>query len=164
MVKIANASLLSDLELQREQELAEARAIQIGMLPQGALRTADAAICYSFHPFHEVGGDFLDFFTLTDGAIGIGLCDVTGKGLPAELYAALAVGTLRGVHKTGAPPSSVSEGEFFGIESVLEVCESSRENSPEEILQQLTEAAVSYSCGRPQQDDRTAAILRYIGK
>ena len=107
MVKIANASLLSDLELQREQELAEARAIQIGMLPQGALRTADAAICYSFHPFHEVGGDFLDFFTLTDGAIGIYLGDVTGKGLPAALYAALAVGTLRGVHKTGTPPSSV---------------------------------------------------------
>src|SRR5258708_17957786 len=64
VVTIANASLLSDLELQREQELAETRAIQIGMLPQGALRTADAAIRYSFHPFHEVGGDFLDFFTL----------------------------------------------------------------------------------------------------
>ncbi len=254
MVKIANASLLSDLELQREQELAEARAIQIGMLPQGALRTADAAICYSFHPFHEVGGDFLDFFTLTDGAIGIYLGDVAGKGLPAALYTALAVGTLRGVHKTGTPPSSVlsllnrrvtlrgvtpryaavqyacldprtgilriaSAGddgaraavgtgksgagsswhptrnvsrnrirqrdgaiamrrlgnfserwilrgaEFRGrILSVLEVCENSRENSPEEILQQLTEAVVSYSCGRPQQDDRTAAILRYIGK
>jgi len=29
----ANASLLCDLELQREQELAEERAIQIGMLP-----------------------------------------------------------------------------------------------------------------------------------
>jgi sigma-B regulation protein RsbU (phosphoserine phosphatase) len=57
-----------------------------------------------------------------------------------------------------------SEGEFFGIESLLEVCENSRENSPEEILQQLTEALVSYSCGRPQQDDRTAVILRYIGK
>jgi serine phosphatase RsbU (regulator of sigma subunit) len=57
-----------------------------------------------------------------------------------------------------------SEGEFFGMESVLEVCENSRENSPEEALQQLTEAVVSYSCGRPQQDDRTAAILRYIGK
>ena len=40
MATIANASLLSDFELQREQELAEARAIQIGMLPQGALRTA----------------------------------------------------------------------------------------------------------------------------
>jgi hypothetical protein len=37
-------------------------------------------------------------------------------------------------------------------------------NSPEEALQQLTEAVVSYSCGRPQPDDRSAAILRYIGK
>jgi hypothetical protein len=26
---------------------------------------------------------------------------VSGKGLPAAMYAALAVGTLRGVHKTG---------------------------------------------------------------
>jgi hypothetical protein len=49
------------------------------MLPQGALRTADAAICYSFHPLYEVGGDFLDSFTLTDGAIEIYLGDVTGK-------------------------------------------------------------------------------------
>src|SRR6266700_3708981 len=107
MATIANVSFLSDLELQREQELAEARAIQMGMLPQGPLRTVDTTICYSFHPFHEVGGDFLDFFTLTDGAIGIYLGDVTGKGLPAALYAALAVGTLRGVHKTGKPPASV---------------------------------------------------------
>lgn len=51
-----------------------------------------------------------------------------------------------------------SVGEFFGMESVLEVCE----NSPEEILRQLPEAVVSFSCGRPQQDDRTAAILRYM--
>jgi len=54
-----------------------------------------------------VGGDFLDFFTLTDGVIGIYLGDVTGKGLLAALYAALAVGTLRGVHKTGTPPATV---------------------------------------------------------
>ena len=85
MVTIVNASLWPDLELPREQELAEARAIQIGMLPQGALRAADAAICYSFHPFHEVGGDSLDFFTLTDGALGVYPGDVTGKGLPAAL-------------------------------------------------------------------------------
>ena len=97
MVTIASASLWPDLELQREQELAEARAIQIRMLPPGALRTADAAICHSFHSFHEVGGDFMDFFPLTDKAIGIYLGDVAGKRLPAASYAALAVGTLRGV-------------------------------------------------------------------
>lgn len=37
MVTMANASLLNDLESQRELELAEARAIQWGMLPRGAL-------------------------------------------------------------------------------------------------------------------------------
>lgn len=57
-----------------------------------------------------------------------------------------------------------SVGQFFAMESVLEVCENSLENSPEEILQRLTEAVASYPCGRTQQDDRTAAILRYIGK
>lgn len=246
MVTIANASLLNDLESQREQELAEARAIQMAMLPQGPLRTADVTVCYEFQPFHEVGGDFLDFFTLTDGVIGIYLGDVTGKGLPAALYAALAVGALRGVHKTGTPPPMVlstvnrrvmlrgvspryaavqygcfdpragmagplilsargcrelelrgippgmfpeteyesetvqlergdviflsdgfsesqnSTGDFFGMERVQEVCESLREKTPEEILRRMTKAVVSYSCDRPQQDDRTAAILHYL--
>jgi sigma-B regulation protein RsbU (phosphoserine phosphatase) len=54
-----------------------------------------------------VGGDFLDYFELTDGTIGLYLGDVSGKGLAAAMYAALAVGTLRGVHKTNQPPSTV---------------------------------------------------------
>jgi len=44
---------------------------------------------------------------LTDKSVGLYLGDVSGKGLPAALYAALAVGTLRGVHKTGTPPHDV---------------------------------------------------------
>jgi phosphoserine phosphatase RsbU/P len=39
--------------------------------------------------------------------VGLYLGDVSGKGLPAALYAALAVGTLRGVHKTGTSPHDV---------------------------------------------------------
>jgi serine phosphatase RsbU (regulator of sigma subunit) len=31
--------------------------------------------------------------------IGIDVGDVSGKGLPAAKYAALALGTLRGIHK-----------------------------------------------------------------
>jgi sigma-B regulation protein RsbU (phosphoserine phosphatase) len=54
-----------------------------------------------------VGGDFLDYFELTDRSIGLYLGDVSGKGLPAAMYAALAVGTLRGVHKTGQSPNLV---------------------------------------------------------
>jgi sigma-B regulation protein RsbU (phosphoserine phosphatase) len=99
--------LLRQLKTQREQELNEARAIQLGMMPRGTLETADVTACYDFQPFHEVGGDFLDFFQLSDQTIGIYLGDVTGKGLPAALYAALAVGTLQGVHKTGTDPAAV---------------------------------------------------------
>jgi sigma-B regulation protein RsbU (phosphoserine phosphatase) len=62
-------------------------------------------ISHGFQPVSAVGGDFLDYFELLDGTIGLYICDVSGKGLPAALYAALAVGLLRGVHKTGTSPS-----------------------------------------------------------
>jgi len=104
---IRQTELLRHLEEQRELELSEARTIQLGMMPRGRLATDELVICYEFQPFHEVGGDFLDFFQLSDQTIGIYLGDVTGKGLPAALYAALAVGTLRGVHKTGTDPALV---------------------------------------------------------
>lgn len=55
----------------------------------------------------RIGGDFLDYFELADGCVGLYLGDVSGKGLPAAMYAALAFGTLRGVHKTGVSPSQV---------------------------------------------------------
>lgn len=95
------------LERLREQELEEARLIQNVMLPSEALRTERVTVSHEFQPVTEVGGDFLDYFELTDGSIGLYLGDVAGKGLPAAMYAALAVGTLRGVHKTGQSPSSV---------------------------------------------------------
>jgi phosphoserine phosphatase RsbU/P len=97
------------LEKLREQELEEARAIQSGMLPAESLRTDQATICHEFQPVETVGGDFLDYFTLSDGTLGLYLGDVSGKGLGAAMYAALAVGTLRGVHKTGQSPGPVFE-------------------------------------------------------
>jgi sigma-B regulation protein RsbU (phosphoserine phosphatase) len=51
-----------------------------------------------------------------------------------------------------------SEGEFFGMERVPEVCENSREKSPEETLQQLTEAVVSYWCNRMIEPRRSYGI------
>src|SRR5712664_1107443 len=95
---------LHALEKLREEELEEARAIQNVMLPAESLRAGAVMISHEFQPIAAVGGDFLDYFELTDGRIGLYLCDVSGKGLPAALYAALSVGTLRGVHKTGTSP------------------------------------------------------------
>ncbi|HUI52371.1 MAG TPA: SpoIIE family protein phosphatase [Terriglobales bacterium] len=107
MPTIAPTCETQTLEQLREQEIAEARAIQEAMVPSGTLETAEVRIAHKFEPMEEVGGDFLDYFSLSDGSVGLYLGDVTGKGLPAALYAALAVGTLRGVHKTGTPPEAV---------------------------------------------------------
>jgi phosphoserine phosphatase RsbU/P len=96
-----------DVEKLREEELEEARAIQSVMLPSESLRVGAVRISHEFQPVSAVGGDFLDYFELSDGSIGLFLGDVTGKGLPAAMYAALAVGTLRGVHKTGQSPEVV---------------------------------------------------------
>ncbi len=98
---------LQALEKLREEELEEARAIQSMMMPAESLRAGAVMISNEFQPIAAVGGDFLDYFELTDATVGLYLGDVSGKGLPAALYAALAVGTLRGVHKTGTSPHDV---------------------------------------------------------
>lgn len=95
------------IEKLREEELEEARAIQNVMLPEQSLEVGSVSIHHEFQPVAGVGGDFLDYFELSDGTIGLYLGDVSGKGLPAAMYAALAVGTLRGVHKTGQSPAGV---------------------------------------------------------
>lgn len=91
----------------RESELEEARNLQRCLVPNSALRANTIEFVSRFQPVTEVGGDFLDYFFLSDRRIGIYLGDVVGKGLPAAMYAALTVGTLRGIHKTGAPPTTV---------------------------------------------------------
>jgi sigma-B regulation protein RsbU (phosphoserine phosphatase) len=100
-------SELRSIEKLREQELEEARAIQGVMLPAHPLTAAGVTISHEFQPVTEVGGDYLDYFKLSDETIGLYVGDVSGKGLPAALYAALAVGTLRGIHKTGMEPERV---------------------------------------------------------
>lgn len=85
----------------------EACLIQKTLLPREPLLGPNFEITYLLRAFTEVGGDFLDYFCLADGKLGIYMGDVTGKGLPAAMYAALAVGALRSIHKTGVEPAAV---------------------------------------------------------
>ena len=85
----------------------EARLIQSSLLPTKGLCHESVEVAFRFIPFSDVGGDFADFFLLPDGFIGIYLGDVVGKGLPAAMYGALVMGTLRGIHKTGTDTAQV---------------------------------------------------------
>jgi sigma-B regulation protein RsbU (phosphoserine phosphatase) len=85
----------------------EARLIQSSLVPTKGLYHQSAEVAFRFIPFSDVGGDFADFFLLPDGLVGIYLGDVVGKGLPAAMYGALVMGTLRGIHKTGTDTARV---------------------------------------------------------
>ena len=84
-----------------EEHAREAKLIQSSLLPTNGICHESVEVVFRFIPFSDVGGDFADVFHLPDGLIGIYLGDVVGKGLPAAMYSALAMGTLRGIHKTG---------------------------------------------------------------
>lgn len=84
MSSSAVSSEIVTVEGLRENEL-EARAIQRAMLASEGLKTQQVNVESEFQPFGEVGGDFLDYFLLSDGTAGLYLGDVTGKGLPAAV-------------------------------------------------------------------------------
>ncbi|MGO8984122.1 MAG: PP2C family protein-serine/threonine phosphatase [Terriglobales bacterium] len=90
-----------------DEHAREAELIQSSLLPAKGFSHECVEIAFRFTPFSYVGGDFADFFCLPDGAIGIYLGDVVGKGLPAAMYGALVMGTLRGIHKTGTDTTRV---------------------------------------------------------
>lgn len=90
-----------------EEYKREAQSIQRSLLPTRDLTAGSVEIAFRYTPFLEVGGDFADFFVLPDGVTSLYVGDVVGKGLPAALYAALVMGTIRGIHKTGVDAASV---------------------------------------------------------
>ena len=65
-----------------EDYMREARLIQTSLIPSQPFRDNSVEIVFRFTPFFDVGGDFVDFFRLPAGMIGLYLGDVVGKGLP----------------------------------------------------------------------------------
>ena len=76
-------------EAQRmEKELAMAKAIQLSSLPSqlAYLYQHEFGVYAMMKTAKEVGGDFYDYFQLSDGKFVIVMADVSGKGVPAALF------------------------------------------------------------------------------
>jgi len=71
-----------------EREMALAREVQQGLLPEGPPEVPGLEIAFSFVPARSVGGDFVGFVPLSGGRLGIAVADVTGKGIAAALLGA----------------------------------------------------------------------------
>jgi len=77
-----------------EEELRIAREIQMSLLPQGPLGMPGLSVTALCVPAREVGGDYYDFFRLSDRRLGILIADVSGKGTSAALYMAELKGLM----------------------------------------------------------------------
>ena len=90
-------------------EQVEACLAQKLLLPREPLLASNFEVSYMVRTSRDMGGDFLDYFYLADERLGIYIGDVVGKGLPAAMFAGLAIGSLRSIHKTGEAPAAVLE-------------------------------------------------------
>ncbi|WP_347555983.1 PP2C family protein-serine/threonine phosphatase [Robbsia sp. KACC 23696] len=80
------------------QELLIARQMQMSILPHAAPSACDAAglaLVSTILPAREVGGDFYDYFMLDDSHLAIVIADVSGKGVPAAFFMAVARSLLK---------------------------------------------------------------------
>ena len=109
-IAIENARLYERVHMQEqrlEADLELAREVQVRLLPQCCPVLGNAQLAAKFVPARQIGGDLFDFLryarkTDPNSGIGIAVGDVSGKGAPAALYAALASGFLRS-HAAGQP-------------------------------------------------------------
>jgi sigma-B regulation protein RsbU (phosphoserine phosphatase) len=85
-----------DLETRRSRELAIARQIQHGLLPDQTPDVPGLEVAAAFAPARELAGDFYDFLQYANGCSAFAVGDVAGKATGAALYAAMSVGLLRG--------------------------------------------------------------------
>ncbi len=95
---LENARLYEEIARQEkrlERDLSLARELQFRLLPHGLPKLPNLEVAAKFAPARAIGGDLYDFvsYSLSRTAMVIG--DVSGKGAPAAIYAALVSGILR---------------------------------------------------------------------
>jgi sigma-B regulation protein RsbU (phosphoserine phosphatase) len=97
-IAIENAQLYEQIARQEkrlERDLAMARQLQFGLLPPALPKLENLDIAAKFVPARAIGGDLYDFVNYSMSRTAIVIGDVSGKGAPAAIYAALVSGILR---------------------------------------------------------------------
>jgi len=97
-VAIENARLYERAvrsEARMERDLERAREIQMHLMPTPSPSIPGLEVRVRFRPARELGGDLYDFLSYGKDRHVLAIGDVSGKGAPAALYGALAMGTLR---------------------------------------------------------------------
>jgi sigma-B regulation protein RsbU (phosphoserine phosphatase) len=89
------------------EELQITQRMQISILPTEALVTDGARVFARMVPAREVGGDFYDFMRIDEHRIAVVIGDVSGKGVPAAFFMAVARTVLRRLALSGGTPGEI---------------------------------------------------------
>ena len=77
----------------KDEEIA--RAIHRGLLPRHDPLFAGLDVSGAFRAAEGIGGDYYGYVAMADGSLGIAIADVSGHGVGAALYMAIAKGALQ---------------------------------------------------------------------
>jgi PAS domain S-box-containing protein len=91
----------------RAREFSLARTIQQGLLPKALPDLPGFEIAGASYPTQETGGDYFDFFPLSDGHWGIAVGDACGHGIGAALLIAETHAYLRALALSRTAPGQV---------------------------------------------------------
>lgn len=97
-------ALLERAQAQLTTELEVARTLQVAILPATFPAQAGCDGAARMIPATTMGGDFYDFIELPGGQIGLVMADVSGKGVPAAFFMAVARTTVRDLAPAYATP------------------------------------------------------------
>ena len=108
-VSLENSRLFEEsIEKERlEKELDVAREIQKKILPEKNPEYEGLQISTVFIPAFEVGGDYYDFFEISDSKLGFIIADVSGKGISAAFIMAEVKGIFESLSKTIQSPKEI---------------------------------------------------------
>ena len=93
-----------------ERDLRIAREIQMGLLPvdiAAQVRGTGLDVHAVLEPAQLVGGDLFEVLRLGPDRVLVAVGDVSGKGIPAALFMAVAMTLLRSMARQGHPPEEI---------------------------------------------------------
>jgi sigma-B regulation protein RsbU (phosphoserine phosphatase) len=117
-IAIENAQLYEQIARQErrlERDLSLARELQFRLLPQTLPKVKNLDIAAKFVPARAIGGDLYDFMTYSLSRTAMVIGDVSGKGAPAAIYAALVSGILRSHAPIEPAPAEMLSAVNFSL-------------------------------------------------
>ena len=117
-IALENARLYEQIARQErrlERDLSLARELQFRLLPPSMPMAEHLDVAAKFVPARAIGGDLYDFVQYSGSRMGIVIGDVSGKGAPAAIYAALVSGILRSHAPIEPTPAEMLSAVNFSL-------------------------------------------------